>query len=279
MKRFFISVLIITACLFQSYAQVNTSWFGLKEVDKNVWQIDDHKDANVYLIAGKDSALVVDTGMGNADLAALIAKLTDKPLIVVNTHGHRDHTGANFQFGKIYIHPADSAAARRANATTRRTNGMGDVPLKEELYTGKPFNTRLVAVHEGHIFNLGDRRLEVMETPGHTAGSICLLDKENKLLFSGDNNNVIVWLFLQGCSPLHDYLKTLEKQRTRIAEFTTLFPGHVTPLPDTFIDDQITCIKAILDGTGESKEYNSSAGKAMVSYFGQAGVAYDPNNL
>ncbi|MCX6254447.1 MAG: MBL fold metallo-hydrolase [Bacteroidia bacterium] len=284
MNRFLVFTFFVSICFYQTKGQITSSWFSIKEIEKNVWVIDDHKAANIYLITGKDSSLVVDTGMGTADLSSLIKKLTDKPLIVVNTHGHPDHAGANFQFMKVYVHPADSLSARNCNLPERRANAAqnmlrGDTPSKEELFSGTAFNTKLIPVREGHIFNLGDRRIEVMETPGHTPGSICLLDIENKLLFSGDNNNILVWLFLQGCSPLHDYLKTLEKQKQRISEFTTLFPGHGIPIPGSFINDQIACVKGILDGTCQSKEYKSFAGDALICTSGLASVAYNPGNL
>lgn len=118
-----------------------------------------------------------------------------------------------------------------------------------------------------------------METPGHTPGSICLLDIDNELLFSGDNNNMLVWLFLGGCTPLHEYLETLEKQQRRLAEFETLFPGHGPPMAADFINDQVACVKAILDGTCESRPYESFAGNAMICTWGRASVAYNPDNL
>ena len=86
--------------------QQDSSWFTVREVAKDVWQINDG-GPNIYLIIGHDSALVVDTGNGAADLAGQIIKMTDKPLIVLNTHGHGDHTGANYQFEKVYVHEAD----------------------------------------------------------------------------------------------------------------------------------------------------------------------------
>ena len=203
---------------------------------------------------------------------------------MVNTHGHSDHAGGNYQFAKVFVHPQDSLNARICNLPENRLSAAknmlhGESPSKDDMFNGTPIHTKLVPVHEGHLFNLGDRVIQVIETPGHTPGSICLLDMKNKLLFSGDNNNTLVWLFLNGCSPLHDYLKTLEKLGLRIKEFDTLFPGHGIPKPAAFINDQISCVKSILNGTCESVEYKSFAGDAMMCTFGQASVAYNPDNL
>src|SRR4030042_2591089 len=86
-------------------AQTNTSWFTVNEVSEKVWVLDDHKIDNIYLIEGKDSALLIDTGIGTADLVSAVKKISNKPLIVVITHGHPDHCGSNYQFEKVYIHP------------------------------------------------------------------------------------------------------------------------------------------------------------------------------
>jgi hydroxyacylglutathione hydrolase len=284
MYRIAISFIFIIICFCQNFGQSVSSWFSYKELEKNVWVIDDHRAVNVYLVIGSDSSLVVDTGMGVADLHALISKLTDKPLIVVNTHGHSDHAGANYQFAKVYIHPSDSSDARECNLPDNRIKAAenmlrGASPSKDDLYKKTPLHTKMIPLHEGHRFNLGDRFIEVIETPGHTPGSICLLDSKNKLLFSGDNNNTLIWLFLNGCSPLHDYLKILEKLRYRISEFTTMFPGHGIPKPSDFINDQIICVKSILDKTCKPEEYKSFAGNALMCTYGRASVAYNPNNL
>jgi glyoxylase-like metal-dependent hydrolase (beta-lactamase superfamily II) len=118
-----------------------------------------------------------------------------------------------------------------------------------------------------------------METPGHTPGGICFLDMENKLFFSGDNNNGLVWLFLQNCKPLHEYLVTLEKQASLLNEFTTLLPGHGPEMSSDFVKDQVACVKGILDKSLERKPYQSFAGNAMIATFGKASVAFNPDNL
>lgn len=264
--------------------QAEGPWFTSKEVGPKVWQISDHGSDNMYIVEGRDSAMLIDNGLGTADVVSFLKKITSKPLIVVITHGHPDHAGSDYQFSKVYIHPADSAAARGYNKPETRSGSSatmtgGNKPSAEELYKGTIFNTRLIPVREGRIFDLGRRKIEVIETPGHTPGEICLLDISNKLLFTGDNNNGLVWLFLNNCLPLHKYLASLQKQADRMKEFTTIFPGHGAPMPSDFINDQISCVKGILDGSLERKPYQSFAGNASVSVSGRASVAFNPANL
>ncbi len=283
-KRVSILIFLGFASLNILPAQSATGWFTVKEVSRNVWQIDDNKAVNVYLVIGNDSALVVDTGMGAADLITQIRRMTKKPIIVVNTHAHPDHTGANYQFPKVYIHPADMAAAIESNTPERRASAAqtmlsGAKPSGSDSYIGPSYDTKFIPVREGYIFKLGGRRLEVIEAPGHTPGEICLLDIENKLLFTGDNSNTLVWLFLPNCKPLHEYLVTLEKLAKKSSAFTTIFPGHGGPLPADFLNDQVACVRGILDKSLESKPYQSFAGNAMISTFGRASVTFNPDNL
>jgi hydroxyacylglutathione hydrolase len=287
MKRNLITLALIIASFLRMAAQnqsQTTSWFTVKEVSPKIWALDDRKAVNIYLIEGTDSAMLIDTGMGVADLLSQVMKLTSKPLIVVNTHGHPDHAGANYQFDKIYIHAADSADARSCNLKAAREMAAknmlrGAIPDDLDLFKGRENHFRFVPVKNGRIFNLGDRHIQVIETPGHTPGSICLLDKEDKLLFTGDNDNTVVWLFLPNCTPLSVYYKSLQSLSRQIADFDTIFPGHGIPIKSDFINEQLECVKSILNHTCNSEPYDTFAGKARLCQYRSASVAYNPDNL
>jgi hydroxyacylglutathione hydrolase len=282
-KIFFLFLLIVVLAN-NIHGQEGTPWFAVKEVFPQVWVISDHGADNMYLIEGKDSSLLVDTGLGAADLLACVKKITSKPIIVVNTHGHPDHSGANYQFDRVYLHSADMEAARSYNTTEARSGSSrtmlgNNAPAENEKYKGPIHEPKLTGISDGYIFKLGGRSIQVMETPGHTPGGLCFLDMENKLLFSGDNNNTLVWLFLPNCKPLHEYLATLQKQEKRLSEFTTLLPGHGPAMSADFIRDQVKCVKGILDKSLERKPYESFAGNAMIATYGKASVAFNPDNL
>ncbi len=244
-------------------ATVADPWFRVTRVGEGVWRIDDRDDDNAYLIAGETGALLVDATLGRADLARCVAAITPLPVTVVVTHGHRDHAGGIGQFERVHVHPADLAMAK------------GNLPWGG-LFGSR---TKLVPVQAGFRFDLGHRTVEVIETPGHTPGSICLLDREHRLLFTGDNNNGMVWLFLRESLPLADYLATLRALNRRAGEFDALFPGHGTRLDAAFIGEQITCIESILAGTAEIEEYRWYGGTASLSKYRSAMVAFDLNRL
>jgi glyoxylase-like metal-dependent hydrolase (beta-lactamase superfamily II) len=251
-----------------------------------VRRIDDHGGDNIYLVEGKDKALLIDTGTGTADLLACVRSLTTLPVSVVNTHGHPDHAGGDFQFQTVYAHPSDfdlivlftGSEARRGliQRVLQESPDSESLVLKD---TSGFDVERLVPVRAGTVFDLGGRTVEVIETPGHTKGSICLLDSGRKLLFTGDDNNTLVWLFLDHCLPLETYLETLRSLQLRAGQFDILLPGHGEPLDNTFIDEQIACAESILKGTCKGEPYRSFAGEALLCFHKRAGIAFNPANL
>jgi glyoxylase-like metal-dependent hydrolase (beta-lactamase superfamily II) len=237
--------------------------FSATLVADHVWQISDKGSDNIYLVEGKEKALLIDTGLGIGRLGPYVRTLTKLPITVVNTHGHPDHAGGNFEFDDIFAHPADFEAVRFFDHHERRA------PQAISFHQAKA----------GDRFDLGGRTLEVIEVPGHTPGSICLLDAGHKLLFTGDNDNTLVWLFLKESLPLETYLETLQKLKLRADRYETLLPGHGEPLEKSFLEEQIACAQTILDGSCSGKPYNSPVGKALVCGYKRASIAYDPEKL
>jgi hydroxyacylglutathione hydrolase len=263
------------------------SWFTTVKMSETVYQISDHGIDNMYLILGTQKAMLIDNGTGSANIRDFIKTLTKLPVIVVITHGHPDHAGGNYQFKEVYIHQADMASAsvynnlpdRRGRTASFMTGGakVPDNDMFKDTLNHQP--TRMIPLNDGQIFDLGGRKLEVIYTPGHTAGEIVMLDKENRMLFSGDNDNTLVWLHISGTLPLEVYLHSLEKLNARASEFDKLYPGHGNAVDKDFVGEQIICVKNILDGTCTGKDYDSFAGKGKICSYKRASVAYNPDNL
>ena len=262
------------------------NWYAVKQVADKVWCIDDHGGDNMYLVEGRDSALLIDTGTGVANLDSIVKTLTKLPVIVVNTHGHPDHSGGNFQYEKIYAQPLDFELIDLFTSKTFFGSAIENAARENpELTpcinkkTDHNQNFKKIPIKEGYVFDLGNRKLEVIEVPGHTKGSICLPDAKNKLIFTGDNNNTLVWMFLDRSLPLESYIGTLQKLKRRSNNFDSIYPGHGGPLEITFIDELITCAQNILDGKCKGEKYETFVDYALVCGYKRAQIAYNPDNL
>ena len=179
------------------------------------------------LLIGEHSALLWDTGYGLDDLYSLVRRITDLPLYVVNSHGHLDHTGGNWQFQEVFIHPADMELCQQRNAEEFRQRTLSKVTIPDNFirddYLYKSCGW-LRPVHEGHIFDLGGKTLEVIALPGHTGGSIVLHYKEERAVYLGDAVNNFVWLFLPEAAPLAVYRQGLQKLAD--LDFDWMIPSH-----------------------------------------------------
>ena len=262
-----------------------STWFTASIIAPNTWGIVDHGVVNIYLVLGRERALLIDVGYGDANLRDYVKSITSLPLTVINTHGHRDHSGADVQFGAVLAHRADFAAIER-NATpeqrarNRAATGAAVVPAAEQFdYDREAKPLALKPVKDGDVIDLGGRQLEIIGTPGHTAGEIVLLDRQHKLLFGGDHINRLVWLQLPGCLPLETYLTNLEKVATRAAEFTTIMPGHHEPIDAAYLPELIACVKGILDGSIASEPYKYGQTEGRMAKHERASVVFDPTNL
>lgn len=206
-----------------------------------------------YLIIGEEKAMLIDTGFGVGSLKEVVDGITDKPLILLNTHGHPDHGGGNAEFGSPFLRAEDNEryADKCAFETRLEEAGHWGIPdIAEQLLPTPPAPT---ALEENAVFDLGGRMLRVIHTPGHTLGSICIYDEETGALFTGDNTNAR-GIFLDGewGSTVTEYLASMEKIRNLNPSvlYTGHMPGAVGPEQ---IDRQIACAQKIL--AGEKGEY------------------------
>ena len=195
------------------------------------------------LLVGEHQALLWDTGYGYDDLYALVRRITDLPLYVVNSHGHLDHTCGNWQFDSVFIHPDDMELCRLHN-TERVRRPKPDAVLPEDFVLEDYLSHDcgwLRPVQEGDVFELGGKTLEVVHLPGHTPGSIGLLYREERALYVGDAINNFVWLFLPEAETLSTYRKTLH--RVQELDFDWMIQSHKTPiLPRSRLDWYIDLI-------------------------------------
>ena len=176
-----------------------------------------------FLLTEPERALLIDTGFPDSGVARAVAAITDAPVTVVLTHGDRDHTGGLADFGTAYLHRADW-------------------PLVE----GRTFRP----LAEGDVFTCGGYRLEVLEIPGHTAGSIALLDREKRLLLPGDSvqKRGPIYMF-SSRRDLGQYLQSLRRLAALEPEIDTVLPcHHEAPIPAAYITKTLRDAEALRRG-------------------------------
>ena len=206
--------------------------YAVTELEPGIWRIGNSM-VFMDLIIGSNHALLFDTGYGFGSLRDVVRRITDKPLYVVNSHGHVDHACGNEQFGGAYIHPLDMALAMEHNGREMRMAELetAEVPMDFDMDVYLALGTgELKPIGEGDTFDLGGLTLQVMHLPGHTAGSIGLWCPERKLLWVGDAMNCFVWLFLPEAQSLGTYIASLHKAAA--LPFTHMIQSHEShPVP------------------------------------------------
>ncbi len=233
----------------------------ISKVNAHIWLLNDNNEATGYLIAGKEKALVIDTMLGYEDVHAVVRMLTDLPLIVVNTHGHCDHIYGNIYFKEAYIHPKDIELSQREFADSRFQTAVEPLGLKPAEFC---------AVREGDVFDLGGLTLEVYETPGHTPGGIVLLDRADRILFTGDTIIEQTWMQLEESMPMEILLESLDKVQKIRSEFDYVLTGHSRQIEDASLcESHRIAVKEVCDGMTENDvRYEWFGGSCMAHPYG-----------
>ena len=207
---------------------------------------------SVYLLEGDDRALLIDAGAWMPHLAETVAKLTDKPVSVVLTHGHGDHVGGVIGFPECWIHPADTIMI-----------GEG----------ARHYGIKVHLLSEGEVIDLGGRQIEVLATPGHTSGSVTFFDKERGYGFSGDafgSTNLLLFT-----NSFRTLIGTLDRTIAymKANDIKILYPGHYHgDNPETLqrLLDEKRMSQEVL--SGKRKGVKEDAGNGLNSYISENGV-------
>jgi len=259
---------------YKSLERVPTSdpWFEVYKVAPNTFAIyEPHQSEEVifYLILGKDKALLFDTGMNISDIRKLVSELTKLPIIVLNSHTHNDHVGGNWQFNTIYSMDTDfsrkNAKGSTGDAQAEIAPGeiCGDLPknFDAKSYRTKPW-TIAKYIHDGDKLDLGSRSLEILSTPGHTPDAICLFDRANALLFTGDTYYPApIWLYRPE-TDLDAYAKSIARLAALASQVKTVLGAHNIPIASPSVLPQLVAAFADLRA-GKTTCKPNSPGKQL----------------
>lgn len=189
------------------------NWFSVSKIDDNTFAINEDKhweETHCYLLCGVKNALLIDTGLGVANIKKVVDSLTLLPVLVVTTHIHWDHIGGHKYFENIAVHEAEKdwlsikfpipLQAVKHNLVCKPC----DFPLDFSIDSYQlPKISPQQILHDGDCLDLGERKITVIHTPGHSPGHCCFYEPERKYLYSGD-------LIYSGC--LHAFYPTTDPQ-------------------------------------------------------------------
>lgn len=231
---------------------MESKFFSAKKIYDNVTLIIGMGGEQCYLVEGGERALLIDGLSGVGSLKAYVRELTDLPVTLVITHGHVDHAGAVYEYGECFIHPDDIAlmyskqhADREARLGFASMGGKRSDITLADVPEAVPVKT--YPVYDGDVFDLGGIQLEVIAVPGHTYGTIVLLDREHKTVYSGDACNLNTLVSLPGSTSIEEYLKSLQHFKAYEKEFEVMWGGHgPNAVPKSTIDDGIRLCEEIL---------------------------------
>ena len=168
-----------------------TNWFTIEKIDRDTFAIGEYRhfeEVHSYLLIGERAALLIDTGLGVADIKTVVDSLTALPVIVATTHVHWDHIGGHGYFQDLAVHEAEKEwlskfpiplEAVKRNLLKEPCAFPADFdPAKYLIFQGTP--TRIL--HDGDVLDLGSRHVQVVHTPGHSPGHCCLYEQDRKYL-------------------------------------------------------------------------------------------------
>lgn len=216
----------------------------VKKLRDNLYLLDEKRAATGYLLIGEERACVIDTMNGVGDLYQVVRSLTDKPIIVINTHGHPDHIFGNVYFDNAHMNLKD------LELTKQFTSDPEFVKECQEKNRSMPEFTN---IEEGDVVDLGGLTLKVYDLPGHTKGGILLLCPEERILFTGDGINHHLWMQLDHSLSIEDLKDNLERLLFLEQEADVILHGHGVDY------DDISLMSALLQGAkgilaGNTKE-------------------------
>lgn len=238
---------------------VSDPWFEVYKAAPDTYAIyEPHQSEEVisFLILGHDKAVLFDTGMGISNMRAVVEQLTKLPVIVVNSHTHNDHVGDNWRFDTIYSMDTDfsrqnakgSIVDAQAEIARGQICGMLPNSFDAKTYRTKPWHITH-CIHDGEKIDLGARNIEILSTPGHTPDAICLFDRANGLLFTGDTYYpATIWLYRPE-TDFEAYAKSIARLAALASQAKTVLGSHNIPVaPPSVLADLVAAFADLRAG-------------------------------
>ena len=242
----------------------------VSKLKDKTWVFETWDNTTMYLLEGNDRAALIDAGTRCADLDKIVESITSKPYDVIITHAHPDHAGCIGYFDEVWMHRNDS------------------VLIKERT---KDYHGTVRYMEDGQVFDLGGRQLEVVLMPGHTPGSVVLLDRAQGDCYSGDAfGSGELWLQCVPMLPIEVFNRSCRHMEKLMKEegISKIWCGHYpylkTYLPLSYIQTMIKLSQRLAKGDQKGwQPYDNPAipqppTTRSISE-GMCKIVYDANNI
>lgn len=252
---------------FYTFAKVNDSITAIRSACGEI----------LYLIEGRNRALLVDTNLGVRGLRELVDALTGRDVTVLVTHGHIDHaTGAPaFSDLPVYLNPLDIPLYKRMCKIEDRDGyirgGLGPDFAKYDIqrsdYIPENPDFPFLALSDGQVFDLGDLHAEAVAFPGHTKGSMAVYLPELRTLITGDCCNNATFLFDADTTSVSAYRDTAVRLRDRFAgklDHICLCHHVMEAGPDLLVDMAAVC-EDVLAGKADDLPFSFMGQEALIA--------------
>ena len=220
------------------------------KINSNTWRIEDD-GVRFFLLEGEQEALMIDSGMNTPNSKEIVEGITKLPIKLLNTHGDIDHVSGNSKFSEFYL-------------------GENEI----EYYTKRhsPQN-KIIPVKDKQIIDLGNRKLQVINLPGHTPGSVAILDINNRVLIGGDSiQDGRIFMFGEG-RDLDKFILSLQELWDNYKnEFDVVYPSHGSiPIDKNIIPKIIDAAKKIQNKEAQGNKIELMSKEVTYYDFGYVG--------
>lgn len=175
----------------------------IQKVREHLYVID-HGMVRSFLCLGNHEALLIDTGFGAGQIHEWVSSFTDLPIKVIFTHADKDHIGNAEDFDERWMHPSEYA-----NYASKTPDAL----LMQALW-------------ENTVIDIGTFRFEVVLIPGHTPGSIALLERQQRFLIGGDSLQVGNIFMFGESRNFPAYTASLKRLETMASAFDVIYASH-----------------------------------------------------
>ncbi len=225
------------------------------KINDKTWRFEDD-GVRFFLLCGSEKAALIDSGMNTPNAKELAEGLTDLPIILINTHADPDHISGNAAFEEIYMSPAEED-------NYRHNGGKG----------------RIIPVKEGGTIDLGDRTLLIIDIPGHTPGSIAILDETYRVLISGDSVEDGKVFMFGPYRNIDNYIDSLRHLAEYDGQYDEVYAMHGSiPIKPDIVGKLIEGAEQIRNGKAEGTKINLWGNDVLLYNFPYAGFLCGAKN-